>query len=59
MTLDNPNPHAHKTYELKEGVNGEGKYIYLVNTLVNGSIVWAEEFTSKEEAEFWLKYSCA
>lgn len=59
MTLDNANPHAHKSYELKEGLNGQGKCIYLVNTLVNGSIVWAEEFISKGEAECWLKYSCA
>jgi len=39
MILDNTNPHAHKSYEIKEGINGEGKIIHLVNTLVDSSIV--------------------
>jgi len=59
MILDNTNPHAHKSYEIKEGINGEGKIIHLVNTLVDSSIVWSETFETKSEAELWLKYSCA
>jgi len=59
MILDNENPHAHKSYELREGMNGQGNVVYLVNTLIDGSIRWTEIFTSKSEAECWLKYSCA
>jgi hypothetical protein len=59
MELNTTNPHAHKTYELKEGLNGEGKIIYLVNTIINGSIHWSEKFSTKSEAVCWLKYSCA
>ncbi len=59
MTLDNTNPHSHKTYEMKEGINGEGKIIHLVNTIVGGSVIWSESFKSKSEAQSWLKYSCA
>jgi hypothetical protein len=45
MIYSNTNPHSHtvlgtKTYELREGVNGQGKAVYLVNTLINGSIHW-------------------
>lgn len=59
MELNNTNPHAHKSYEIKEGRNGDGKVIHLVNTIVNDSIVWSETFNTKSEAECWLKYSCA
>ena len=47
--------------ELKEGINGSGKTVWLVQIERKGSkgqtIRHIETFATKEEAECWIKYS--
>lgn len=47
--------------ELKQGLNGSGKTVWLVQTERKGSkgqtIRHIETFTSKSEAESWIKYA--
>jgi len=45
--------------EMAEGVDGSGRTIYFVNTVCNktGRWLWMERFTSKKEAEHWMKWA--
>ena len=45
-----------KTFELREGINGSGRPVYLVEVLQNGKSVWIHYFKSKAEAENWMKW---
>lgn len=47
--------------ELKEGISGSGKVVWLVQTERKGlngqTIRHIETFTNKQEAEVWIKYA--
>jgi hypothetical protein len=48
-----------KKNELHEGIGGNGQTIWMVVTIntENGQWLWVENFTSKGEAEAWIRSS--
>ncbi len=47
-----------KVREIREGVNGSGKTVWLVNTFnADGKCIWIEYFTSRAEAERWVEFA--
>jgi hypothetical protein len=48
-----------KKNELHEGIGGNGQTIWMVVTIntKNGQWLWVENFTSKGEAEAWIRSS--
>ena len=64
--LTNPGPRTGhkrrdemKKNELHEGIGGNGQTIWMVVTIntKNGQWLWVENFTSKGEAEAWIRSS--
>ena len=44
--------------EIREGVDGSGKTIWLVNTFNSaGQCIWIEYFRNRAEAECWMKWA--
>ena len=56
-TTKTTKPANHK--EIKEGVSGSGKTIFLVNTVcdVTGQWIHTERFQTLAEAKSWVKYA--
>ncbi len=50
-----------KTFTKVEGINGQGKTVFIVTSLRTGSegqeIRWTTTFLSEKEADSWIKYS--
>ena len=50
--------HTGKIFEMRSGINGSGKDITVIQTIINNICTWQENFTSAAEAASWFKYSC-
>lgn len=50
--------HANKTFEMREGVQGNGKPLFEIYTMVSGVCKNIEQFKHQGEAEGWWKHAC-
>lgn len=50
--------HVGKTFEMREGLQGNGKPVFEIYTMINGNCKHIEHFRNKYEALHWWSNAC-
>lgn len=50
--------HANKTFEMNEGIGGNGSPVWLIFTMIAGICKHQEMFKSEAEAKSWWNNAC-
>jgi len=58
IATKNSKMHTAKTFEMNEGVGGNGQPVFVIFTLINGVCKHQEMFKNKAEANSWFKHAC-